>query len=268
MAQTMGCIGCGNMGSALLKGFAARLTDDEWQLCCYNRTPDKMLALKEQGMEDCASAMELAEMADLIILAVKPGQIADVLKEVKGQLTEDKTVVSIAAGIGLSTLRALAGKQCALARAMPTTTALAGRGVFAFCFDDTNFSRLSQLELLELFDLLGYCVELPEKKFTEFSALIGAGPAYVFAMCHAMQQAGTTLGFPAELSRQMIVELFAGCAELASRQPKSFMQMRDDVCSPGGLTIAGVNELDRKAFTAAVIDAVEAARCRGREMEA
>lgn len=268
MGKVMGCIGCGNMGTALLKGFASRLCDDEWRLACYNRSPEKMMALKEHGMEATANTLELASLADLIILAVKPGQVPEVLREIKPQLTADKTVISIAAGIGLATLRSLAGKHCALARTMPTTTALVGRGVFAFCFDDANFSRLRQLELLELFDLLGYCVELPEKRFTEFSALIGAGPAYVFAMCHALQQAGLSLGFPAELSRRMIVELFAGCAELAARQPKNFMQMRNDVCSPGGLTIAGVNELDRKAFTGIMVDAVTAAKDRGREMEA
>lgn len=267
MARVMGCIGCGTMGAALLKGFAARLDENEWSLAGYNRTPEKMLALKEQGIESMPGVAELVSLADIVILAVKPGQIAEALKEAKPHLSAQKTVISIAAGIRLNTLRSLAGPKCAIARCMPTTTALVGRGVFAFCFDDANFSRLNQLELLELFDQIGYCVELSENRFTDFSALIGAGPAYVFAMLQGLAQAGLTLGFSQEMSRKMLTELFAGSAELAARQSKNFMQLRDDVCSPGGLTIAGVNVLDRAGFSGALIDAVLAAAKRGKEME-
>lgn len=268
MSRVMGCIGCGNMGSALLKGFAARLDESEWSLAGYNRTPEKMLVLKEQGIEAMPGVAELVSMADVIILAVKPGQIPEVLKQAKGLLTSQKIVISVAAGVRLTTLRSLAGSKCALARCMPTTTALVGRGVFAFCFDDANFTRLRQLELLELFDRIGYCVELAENRFTDFSALIGAGPAYVFSVLQGLAQAGLTLGFPQELSRKMLTELFAGASELAARQPKNFMQLRDDVCSPGGLTIAGVNVLDRAGLSGILVDGVLAAAKRGREMEA
>lgn len=267
MPRVMGCIGCGNMGSAILKGFAARLDENEWSLAGYNRTPEKMLALKEQGIESMPGIAELVSLADVIILAVKPGQVSEVLKQARHLLTQQKAVISVAAGVRLATLRSLAGSKCAIARCMPTTTALVGKGVFAFCFDDANFTRLRQLELLELFDQVGYCVELSENRFTDFSALIGAGPAYVFAMLQGLAQAGLTLGFPQELSRKMLTELFAGSAELASRQPKNFMQLRDDVCSPGGLTIAGVNVLDRAGLSGILVEAVLAAAKRGKEME-
>lgn len=267
MTQAIGCIGCGNMGSAILKGFAARLDEADWKLVGYNRSPEKMLPLREIGVETAASLTALANDADLIIIAVKPGQVAEVLRQLKGQLDSQKTVVSLAAGIRLSALRSLTGSKCALARCMPTTTALVGRGVFAFCFDDANFTRLRQLEMLELFDQLGYCVEIPEGRFTDYSALIGAGPAYVFAFMQGLMQAGLTQGFSLELARKMIIELFAGCAELAARQPRTFMQLRDDVCSPGGLTIAGVNALDRAGISGLLVDAVLAAAKRGKEME-
>lgn len=267
MPKVIGCIGCGNMGAALLKGFASRLDEQEWRLCGYNRSPEKMLKLKENGIESASGVSELAALSDIIIIAVKPGQIPEVLKAAKSQLNNQKTLVSIAAGVSLASLRALAGSKCAIARCMPTTTALVGKGVFAFCFDDANFTRLKQLELLELFDKLGYCAEISEAKFTDFSALIGAGPAYVFAVMQGLMQAGITLGFTQEQSRKMLVELFAGSAELANRQHKNFMQLRDDVCSPAGLTIAGVNVLDRAGLSGLLVDAVLAAAKRGKEME-
>lgn len=268
MTRVIGCIGCGNMGAAILKGFAARLDENEWHLCGYNRSPEKMLALKEQGIDAMPGIPDLVSHADIIIAAVKPAQAAEVLKIAKPLLTGQKTLISVMAGIQMGTLRSLAGNKCALARCMPTTTALVGSGVFAFCFDDANFTRLRQLELLELFDNIGYCVELAESRFTDFSALIGAGPAYVFAVMQGLLQAGLTLGFPQEQSRKMLTELFAGSAELASRQAKNFMQLRDDVCSPGGLTIAGINVLDRAGLSGLFVDAVLAAAKRGREMEA
>lgn len=268
MGRVLGCIGCGVMGSALLKGFAAKLDEEEWHLVGYNRSTEKVAALKDLGVEGMPDIPALVNEADIVILAVKPGQLPEVLKLARPQLGPQKTVISIAAGVSLATLRNLAGNKCALGRCMPTTTAIVGRGVFAFCFDNANFTRLHQLELMELFDLLGYCVELPEKKFTEFSAYIGAGPAYIFAVMQGLMQAGLTLGFPQELSRRMLTELFAGAAEMAARQSKNFMQLRDDVCSPGGLTIAGVNVLDRAGLSGLLVDAVLAANKRGKEMEA
>lgn len=268
MAKVIGCIGCGNMGSALLKGFAVCLDENEWSLCAYNRTPEKVLALRELGVEAMPDIPGLVAASDLVILAVKPDMVAEVLKQARSGLGPQKTLVSIAAGVRLATLRAQAGNKCAIARCMPTTTALVGRGVFAFCFDDDNFTRLKQLELLELFDKIGYCAELPEARFTPFSALIGAGPAYVFEFMQGLAQAGLTLGFTQEQSRLMLVELFAGAAELASRQRKGFMQLRDEVCSPAGLTIAGINVLDRAGLIGLIVDAALAANQRGRQMEA
>lgn len=255
------------MGSALLKGFAVCLDESEWSLCGYNPTPEKMLALREQGINAMADIPALVAASDIIILAVKPDMVAEALKQARPGLGEHKTMISVAAGIGLPTLRAQAGNKCAIARCMPTTTAVVGHGVFAFCFDDDNFSRLKQLELLELFDKIGYCVELPESKFTQFSALIGAGPAYIFEFMQGLAQAGLTLGFGLEQSRLMLVELFAGASELASRQRKSFMQLRDEVCSPAGLTIAGINVLDRAGLIGLIVDAALAAAERGRQME-
>lgn len=267
MSRVIGCIGCGNMGAAILKGFAARLDEKEWHLCGFNRSPEKMLVLKEQGIDAMPSITDLVTQSDIVIVAVKPAQAAEVLKLARANLTTQKILISVMAGVQLATLRSLAGNKCALVRCMPTTTALVGCGVFAFCFSDVNFTRLRQLELLELFDNIGYCVELPESKFTDFSALIGAGPAYIFAVMQGLMQAGLTLGFPQEQSRRMLTELFAGAAELAARQVKNFMQLRDDVCSPGGLTIAGINVLDRAGLSGLLVDAVLAAAQRGREME-
>lgn len=262
----VGCVGCGRMGGAILFGLAARKLPG-LTLCGCNRSPKKMEALTPLGVEAMPGIPELAAKADILILAVKPHQVADMLAAARGHLKPGTLVLSVAAGVSLDRLAEGAGDGVAVARCMPTTTALVGKGVFAFCFAPGAHVEEWRKPLLELFGQLGFCLELPEEKFTDFSALIGAGPAYVFAMMQGLVQAGVTLGFPHAESRRMVGELFAGCAALADAGATPLMQLRDDVCSPGGLTIAGVNVLDRAGLSGLLVDAVLAARERGREME-
>lgn len=267
MPQTLCCIGCGNMGSAILLGLAHSIRNNSLSLYGCNRSPEKMKRLETEGIASIPDIASATAMADILVLAVKPAQIPDALKQAAATLRKEVIVLSVAAGIGIKTIREILGNKGRIARCMPTTTALAGRGVFAFCFEKGNFPAEEQTRILELFSHLGYCIELAENKFTNFSALIGAGPAYVFAFMHGLSQAGITLGFTRDECRKLIVELFAGSAKLAETQPKSFSDLRDDVCSPAGLTIAGVNVLDRAGLSGLLVDAVLAATARGKEME-
>ena len=260
----IGCIGCGRMGGALLSGLAAAKLAP-LSLCASTRSPEKLAPFAALGVEALPSAAAVAEKADLLLIAVKPQQVAEVLAAARGHIRAGTLVLSIAAGISLAHLAAEVDAGVAVGRCMPTTTALVGKGVFAFCFRaDAEEWRAP---VLALFGHLGQCLELPEGKFTDFSALIGAGPAYVFAMMQGLVQAGVTLGFPHAQARAMVDALFAGCAALAEAEAAPLIQLRDDVCSPGGLTIAGVNVLDRAGLSGLLVEAVLAAQRRGREME-
>ncbi|MDE7370374.1 MAG: pyrroline-5-carboxylate reductase [Desulfovibrio sp.] len=260
----IGCIGSGRMGGALLSRLAA-LKLPELSLCAYNRSPEKLEPFKALGVEAMPGIAATAEQADLLLIAVKPYQVAEVLAAARGHIRPGTLVLSIAAGVSLARLAAEVDQGVDVARCMPTTTALVGKGVFAFCFRaDAEEWRAP---VLALFGQMGVCLELAEGKFTDFSALIGAGPAYVFAMMQGLVQAGITLGFPQDASRRMVDALFAGCAALAEAEATPLIQLRDDVCSPGGLTIAGVNVLDRAGLSGLLVDAVLAAQKRGREME-
>lgn len=267
MRKIIGCIGCGNMGSAIMGGFARLLPKDSYHLCAYSRTQEKMKPLQALGVEIMPGIAETAASSDLLIFAVKPYQMPEVLQETQPKMTAEKTALSIAASFSLSRMRMLLGDECFILRCMPTTTALVGKGVFAFCADPAVILPDTKADIMKLFSTLGMCIELPESGFTAFSAFIGAGPAYIFEMMRALAQAGMTLGFNRAQSEKMLAQLLYGCAGLASQEKKSFMDLRDGVCSPGGLTIAGINTLDKGGFTGLVVDAVEKAAARGREME-
>ena len=272
MTMRIGCVGCGNMGGAILAGLArsgghSQGQTDAYALCGYNRTASRMRPLEEAGVQVMTSPLAVAENADIIILAVKPYQMREVVGQLRPALDANKVLVSVAAGITSNSLAQWAENACPVVRCMPNTPALVGMGVFALCLEDPKLSQSRKQNLLQVFGTLGQCVELAEEKFTAFSALIGAGPAYVFAMMQGLVQAGVTLGFTHAQSRQMVTALFAGSARMAEQDASPLGQLRDNVCSPGGLTIAGVNVLDRAGLTGLLVDAVLAADARGAEME-
>ncbi len=272
MTLRIGCVGCGNMGGAIMSGLARPGTRNEnrnsaYTLCGYNRTASRMQALEKAGVRVMASPLGVAENADIILLAVKPYQIREIMEQIRPALNKGKVILSVAAGITMHSLQQWAEALCPVVRCMPNTPALVGMGVFALCFDDPALGNEHRQDILRLFSGLGQCVEMAEDKFTAFSALIGAGPAYVFAMMPGLVHAGVTMGFPHAQARQMVTALFAGSARMAEEDATPLGQLRDNVCSPGGLTIAGVNALDRAGLTGLLVDAVLAASARGAEME-
>ena len=264
MSMSIGCVGCGNMGGAILAGLAASSLD--CTLYGHTRTAARMAPLEAAGVTRLDSARELARKARYVVMAVKPYQIEALLAEMAPEFGPDTVVISVAAGISIARLQAAVAGRCPVVRCMPNTPALGGKGVFALCFDD-KVPAESKEDILRFFSQLGVCLELPESRFTAFSALIGAGPAYVFGMMQGLVQAGVTLGLGRKECRDMVAALFEGSAVMAARSDTPLMELRDQVCSPGGLTIAGVNVLDRAGLSGLLVDAVLAADERGREME-
>ena len=268
MEKQIGCIGCGAMGGAIMAGLARRAPLwDGWGLTACSRTAARLAPLTELGIVPCASSADVAARSRYIVVAVKPCQMDEVLRGLAPHLRAEHVVISVAAGVGTAAIRENPGHVCAIVRCMPNTPARIGKGVFGLCFDDPALSDESRSDIHALFSALGVCVELPETRFTAFSALIGAGPAYVFAMMQGLVQAGATLGFTWTQSREMVTALFEGSAGMAAREDSPLMRLRDEVCSPAGLTLAGVNALDRAGFCGLLVDAVLAADARGREME-
>lgn len=260
----IGCVGCGNMGGAILGGLAERTAHT---LYGYNRTRERLRPLVAKGVKAMADIPSLVRGSDIIIVAVKPWLVEESLRQMLPHLNRDKLVISVAAGVTMSALHDAVEGTCPVVRCMPNTPALVGAGVFALCLEDPALSPEQKELLMGLFAPIGISLELPEKNFTAFSALVGAGPAYVFHFMNAVVQAGVTLGFPRKEAERMVQALFDGSVRMAAASEHSLTELRDQVCSPGGLTIAGINHLDRTAVRGHIIDAILAAEKRGREME-
>ncbi len=261
---TIGCIGCGNIGSAILSG----LNKNGFRsLMGYDPKVQNLTPLEAIGIKAAKNLEHLSQESDIIIVAVKPLNMDEVLQQIAPLLTEDKILISVAAGISLNTLKKGIQNKCTVVRCMPNTPALVGAGIFAFCCEDPSLDERKKSMIFSLFESIGMCIELPEEKFTAYTAYMGAGPAYVFHLMNSLVQAGVTLGFSRKDSRHMVEKLVESSVLMSKTSEQNLTELRDNVCSPAGLTLAGINHMERTGVGGHIIDAVLAAHARGIEME-
>jgi pyrroline-5-carboxylate reductase len=252
------------MGGAILAGFAERAVHI---LYGYDPDRERLRPLIAKGVRAMADMTSLVRGAAVVIVALKPHLVEPVLEEIKPHLKPEKLLISVAAGISLKGLRKAVDGACPVVRAMPNTPALVGAGVFALCLEDPALKPEHKKTTLELFASLGTVIDLPDEQFTAFTAVIGAGPAYVFYMMQSLTQAAVTLGFAKAEAARLVNALFAGSARLAQQSEAGHAELLDMVCSPGGVTICGVNLMDRQGLRGHIVDAALAAYTRGKDIE-
>lgn len=262
--QTVGFIGCGNMGSAIIYGISRK---NLFHVAGYDHHADKLQKLQQDcGLSICESEEELVKKADIIVIAVKPYAVEELLKRIQALVTDEKIVISIAAGVSIAAIKKYV--SCPVTVVMPNTPAMVGEGCTALCFDDTTLSEPQKETVRKIFDCVGTSIILPEEKFAEFSSLIGSGPAFVFYMLEAMLEGAIRLGFKYDEAKQMLEQLFLGTTKLAqANEDIPHAKLRLNVCSPKGTTIAGMNSLDKNAVRGAVIDAIMATYDRNLELK-
>jgi pyrroline-5-carboxylate reductase len=203
----------------------------------------------------------------VVVMALKPHLMDAGLREIRPHLKEEKLLISLAAGVSLARLREAAAGACPVVRVMPNTPALVGAGIFALCLDDPILSESRKKLVRDIFSTIGLALEMPDDKFTAFTAVIGAGPAYVLYMMQSLTQAAVTMGFSKADAARMINALFAGSAKLAQSSEARHSDLLDRVCSPAGVTIRGINHMDRAGVRGHIVNAALAAYARGEELE-
>ncbi len=265
MQTIFGCIGCGNMGAAILRGLARR---EGFTLMGVDTDQNKLTALADEiGMAVPPHGIrDMVELADYILLAVKPNQVRQLLEETAPRLRTSQVIISIAAGVTLRQLKTYSSGACPVVRVMPNTPAMVQEGVFALCFDDPMLKTQHKEFVLELFRGLGQVHELHETYFDAFTAIVGSGPAYVLYFMEALVEAGVALGLYRDQATAMVKGLFKGTAQLALESDKHLSVLREMVTSPGGTTIAGTNLLDSAAVRGRIIEAAKAACERSKEL--
>ena len=246
-------IGGGRMGSALLGG----LLEGGW---------DRELEQEFPKVRVVPSPAWAVADADVVIVAVKPGDVAASLQAAESSLRSETLVLSIAAGVTIATLEALVPGR-PVVRAMPNTPALVGLGASAIApgrhADDTHLQMATRL-----LGAVGIVVTVSESALDAVTGLSGSGPAYVFLVAEAMIEAGVLVGLARDVARQLVVQTLLGSATLLAQSEEGPEALRAAVTSPGGTTAAGLRELESARLRAAILDAVSAATRRSRELGA
>ena len=253
-----GFIGLGNMASAILRGMAASGAFADDTLCGFNRSEGKTLALwHEIGLVPCPDAAAVAQMADVVVLAVKPQMLPDVLPLVTPEMTKEKLLVSIAAGKPTTYYEAQLPEGVGVVRVMPNINARVGAAASGVC--GGKFATEEQVQIVrEMFSAVGEVFDVPEHLFAAFMALAGASGAFVHVYIDALASAGVKAGLPRPLAEQLATQATLGAAKLTRESDEHPIALCDQVCSPGGTTIEGVHMLKKLGFETAVQQAVEA----------
>lgn len=254
----LGFIGTGNMAGAIIGGILKKgivKADDIIGADVLETGREKVKAA--YGIRVTDNNMEVIENADIVFLSVKPQYYAEVIGEIKGAVTENKIVVTIAPGKTLSWLKEQFGKNVKIVRTMPNTPALVGEGMTAACPNEfvTEQEKEAVLAILGTF---GEVEIVPEKLMDVVVSTSGSSPAYVFMMIEAMADAAVADGMPRAQAYRFAAQAVYGSAKMVLETGKHPGELKDMVCSPAGTTIEAVRVLEAKGFRSAVIEAMKA----------
>ena len=265
--QNIGLIGGGAMGDALVGGLLAA-GHPKGQIRVAEVDPARRKQLeKTRGVATESDGAPVVAESDVVLLAVKPGVIRPVLESLTGSgLLERPLWISIAAGVTLAGLEAPLPAGARIVRAMPNTPALVGAAATAICgnshvsADDLGLARA-------VFESVGTCYAAPNEGLLDaVTGLSGSGPAYVFLFLEALGDAGVRMGLPRDAAYELAFQTVFGAAKLALESGRHPAALKDQVTSPGGTTIAGVERLEAGGFRAAIHAAVESATARSRAL--
>ena len=264
--QSIGFIGAGNMGEALISGLIAASLFPPERVFAYDVLPSRIEHLvKELGIRGCGGIGKLAESSSIIVLAVKPQTISEVLSALRAHLAHKPLVISIAAGVALSTLESCLPDETAIVRVMPNTPALIRKGASALSRGKAVSS--AQMEMsLALFGAVGKAVEVEEKMMDAVTGLSGSGPAYVLLVIEALIDAGVFMGLPRQTARELVVQTVVGTSMMLENTGKHPAELKDMITSPGGTTIHGIQVLESYSVRGAFMECVEAATQRSAEL--
>ena len=263
-------IGSGNMAEALISSLIDSSVFNPDAILCSDISKKRLEYIHNNyNIHTSPDNFDVAQKADIIILSVKPQIILKVLDQISETVDSSKLVISIAAGISLDIIQKAMSKEGAktfrLIRAMPNTPALVQTGATAL----TKGADASENDLkaaFEIFSAIGKAVEINEDLMDAVTGLSGSGPAYIFLIIEALADAGVKVGLPKDISMTLSVQTVLGAAKLASESGDHPAKLREMVTSPGGTTIAGINSLEEGNLKAVLMNAVEAATQRGREL--
>ena len=264
---TAGFAGAGKMGGILIKGLIKAKMIPPEKVVVYDVDESRTGQLKKQlGVGVAATIGELTHSCDVLFLCVKPDQFPVAAEEIKATWADRKPCcVSIMAGVKTALIKDLVEDEAPVIRVMPNVACMVGKGAAGIAKDVGASDEVNQF-VFDLFEALGGAVWVPESKMDAVTALSGSGPAYVFMFIEALTDAGVNVGLDRATSEKLAVRTVTGAATMVDQTNFNTLELRAQVSSPGGTTVAATTVLEKAGFRSAIIAAVESARDRAEEL--
>ena len=260
--KTIGFIGCGNMGRAMVEGIMkANLVDGD-HMIVSNAHPERLSELSE--IYDCyiSDNESVAKNSDIVVLAIKPYLYKEVITSIKDIVKDDVIIINIAAGISTQDVVEMFGRKVKTVKAMPNTPAMVQEAMSALSFSD-NCDQDDKEDVIAIFESFGQCREVEERLMDAVMVVSGSSPAYIFMVLEAMADGAVMQGLSRNDAYAFAAQAMIGSAKMMLETGKHPGELKDMVCSPAGTTIEAVEEMGLRS---AIIEGMRACANRGKEM--
>ncbi len=266
MEKTIGFIGSGNMATAMIGGILNAGLVDASRIICSNKTEEKLKKINaDYHIKTTLDNSEVAKKSDVLVLAVKPFAYKEVIEEIKDKITDNKVIISIAAGVKIDTVKKHFQKDIKVVRAMPNTPALVLEGMTAL----SPCPRVEKEELnliCNIFNSFGKCEVVPEHLMDAVTAVSGSSPAFIFMVIEAMADAAVREGIPRDKAYVFAAQTVLGSAKMVLETKKHPGELKDMVTSPSGTTIEGLATLEKCGLRNSFIKAIHKTTERSKDL--
>ncbi|MBS3918467.1 MAG: pyrroline-5-carboxylate reductase [Deltaproteobacteria bacterium] len=264
--KQIGFVGSGNMGEALIHGLLHGHLCRPEQILCSDVRPERLKAVREQyGVRGTSHNPEVVKQSDIIVLAVKPQIMKQVVEELAKHLDLSKLIISIAAGVPLDAIESCAKKELKLIRVMSNICVSVREGVSAIA-GGKHASKEDLMMAKTIFDSVGKSIFIEEYLLDAVTGLSGSGPAYIFLIIDALADAGVKVGLSRDDSLILASQTVLGAAKMLIETGEHPGKLKDMVTSPGGTAIAGLHTLEQGGLRTTMINAVEVATGRSKAL--
>lgn len=266
--DTIGFIGAGNMAEAIIAGLVAQGTSPESLIASAPRNERREALQTQYRIQVVENNVTVAKTSSICVLCTKPHTVDAVLDEIKDFLKPDTLLLSVAAGIRCQDieLKFPNNHPRRVVRAMPNTPTFVAHGATAICAGAHATSKDME-DVTNIFEAVGICVTVPESNMDAATGLSGSGPAFIFMVLEALIQAGVNVGLSHDNATSLATQTVEGASKLLRQTGESPRRLIENVTSPGGPTLAGLDVLETANLSQTLIRAVEASATRAKEME-
>lgn len=254
MAKKIAIIGGGNLGTAIAEGLLKSKFSKPVEITITKRNTATLKSFEQRHVKVTDNNMEAVKQSDVIVLAIKPFQVNDVLNGIKKELVNKKILISVVTGVTLNDIKSIIGEKTSLFRAMPNTAIAIQQSMTCICSDKVSSAETKYVH--DLFNHLGRVVTIDEKLMEAATILAACGTAYAMRYIRANIQGGIEIGFDAATASIIAAQTVKGATELLLQNGSHPEQEIDKVTTPKGCTIAGLNEMEHQGFSSSLIKGI------------